>query len=198
MPEKINAKFHAIVGNNDITFDGSASSFRTLGNATTSQNLLTLENGTASGAIVALREISLEMDATAVLIAVASTLRLRRASGLPSGGTTLDKVSSDTLQSSNTLVVARGATGSDGGAATAITTNPQPGSVFARFVMRMHTAVGQIVPDSILLLRREDQPIILRPGEAALIQLTNPVAANNPSTNHYVVNCRWEEYTARL
>lgn len=197
MPEKINAKYHAIVGNNDITFDGAASSFRILGSAASPQNLLTIENGQGSGVILALREVSVVMDATAALVAVASSVRLHRTTALPTGGTQLGKVSSDTQQTSAALVIARAANSSDGGAATAITATAAAGAVSTRIVTRLHTLVGQINADRIDLLEREDQPLIIRAGEAILVQLTNATPANNPATNHYVVNCRWEEFTPR-
>lgn len=189
---------YVLVGSERVTVaDAMVSTWRTLGSATLTQNLFTLENGTGSGVLVALRRMSVQMDATAVLVAVAPTVSFYRTSGLPSGGTALAWTLFDTADTATALVVARGATASHGGAATAITATPAAGtSGWDQFTMRLHTAVGQVVMDdqSVIPALCADQPIIIRPGEAVLAQVVAAVTTSNPATNNWVVNAAWETY----
>lgn len=178
------------------TFKGEASSFRTLGNAASPQNLFSIENAAGSTVLVAVRRLSIQMDQTVVLAAVATQMKTSRPASLPTGGTTLTKVSRDTALTTSGSVVLRGATASDGGAATAITGTA--GSVaWHQFVMRMHTLVGQVLMDDEPLIPAlaADDPVILRAGEALLVQAVNTTPANNKATDHYIINCAWDEFT---
>lgn len=177
------------------SFKGFTSTFRTLGNAAATQNLFSIENAAGSSVLVAVRRISVQMDATAVLAAITSQIKTSRPTALPTGGTTLTKVGFDTAQSSSASVVCRGATASDAGAATAITATA--GSTgWQQYVMRMHTLVGQVLlPDESLIPGLSaDDPVILRAGEALLVQIVQATAANNAATNHHIVNCMFEEF----
>jgi hypothetical protein len=179
------------------SFKGTASSFRTLGNAATPQNLFSIENAAGSAVLLAVRRLTIQMDATVASIAVASQFKTGRPTGLPTGGTVLGKAPLfDTALTSSASVVVRGATASDGGAATAITAT---GGVtgWHQFAMRMHTLVGQILMDDEPLIPAlcDDEPVILRAGEALLVQIVQAAAANNAATNHHVVNCMFEEFT---
>ncbi len=178
------------------SFKGMAGSFRTVGNAASPQNLLTIENAAGSSVLVALRRITVQMDATAVLVAVSCQYKTARTTAVPSAGTALTKVSFDSAQSSASQVTVRGATASDGGAATAITATA--GSTgWHQFAPRMHTLVGQVLMEdqSLLPTLVAEDPIILRAGEAIVVQVINATAANNASTNNYLVNVMWEEFT---
>lgn len=178
------------------TYKGEASSFRTLGNAASPQNLFSIENAAGSTVLVAVRRMSIQMDATAVLTAVGTQMKTSRPSALPTGGTTLTKVSRDTSLTTSGSVVLRGATASDGGAATAITATAGS-TAWHQFVMRMHTLVGQVLMDDEALIPAlsADDPVILRANEALVVQAINATAANNAATNHYIINCAWDEFT---
>ena len=93
----------------------SASTFREIGNAATTQNLLTIENIDATN-LVWIRRITVQMDTTAVLTAVSPLIKTSRTTGVPTGGTTLSKGLFDTTASSNANTIVRGSTASDGGA----------------------------------------------------------------------------------
>jgi hypothetical protein len=178
------------------SFKGIVTSFRTLGNAASPQNLFSIENAAGSTVLLAIRRMSIQMDATVANTSVACSFKTSRPTAVPTGGTTLSKVSFDSTQSSSSSVVARGATASDGGAATAITATA--GSIgWSQFAMRLHTGAGQVTMDdqSLVPTLCEDDPIILRAGEALLVQVTNATAANNLATNHYIVNAMFEEFT---
>ena len=60
----------------------SASTFRQVGNAATTQNLLTIENIDATK-LVWIRRITVQMDTTAALTAVSPLIKTSRTTGVP-------------------------------------------------------------------------------------------------------------------
>jgi len=172
----------------------SACTFRTLGAAATTQNIFSLENTAGSTRNVRIKRLVFQMDATAVLTAVMPLFKTSRPTALPTGGTALGKAQFNTGVASVANVVARGATASDGGAATAITATP--GTImWQQYAMRLHTAVGQVLAldNNVLTAISADNPVILAPGEAILVQCVAAATSSNPATNHYMVMCAWEE-----
>lgn len=173
------------------------STFRTIGSAALLHNLFSLENQAGSGIILAVRRMTVQLDATAVLITVAPSIKVSRPTALPTGGTPLTKGLFDTRPpASPATVVARGANASDGGAATAIIATAGA-ALWSQYAMRLHTAVGQVVMEdqSILPALCESDPVLLNPGEALLAQVISAPATSNPVTNHWIVNCMFEEFT---
>ena len=171
----------------------SAATFRQIGNAATTQNLMSIEN-IDSTKLVYIRRILVQMDATAVLTAVMPLIKASRATGVPTGGTTLSKGLFDTAASSNANTIVRGSTASDGGANSGPTATP--GTVlWEQFGMRLHTAVGQVLaPDNNMLpLLVDTQNFILRQNEALLIHIVAAAGTSNPATNHYFCQVVWEE-----
>lgn len=170
----------------------SATTFRTLGSAAASQPLFTIYNGHASK-VVRVRSMEFYEDATAVLTAVTSQLKVSRGTTI-SAGTALSKVDWDTSAASDAAVVCRGATASDGGAATAITVTAGV-TLWQSFIMRIHTLVGQIIGHEVDVIPGlcESNPILLRPSEGLAVHIINPTAASNLATNHYVISCMWTE-----
>ena len=63
--------------------------------------------------------------------------------------------------------------------------------------MRMHTLAGQVLaPDNLLIpTLSENTPVILRPGEALVVQVVSAATTSNPNTNNWFVQCVWEEFT---
>lgn len=171
----------------------SAASFRTLGTAATTHNLLTIENIDATK-LVTIRRITVQLDATAVLTAVMPQVKASRATAVPTGGTALNKAQFDTANASNANTIVRGATASDGGAASAITATAGT-SIWQQYCMRMHTVVGQVLaPDNnVLPLLVESKNFILRQNQALLIQIVAAVGTSNPATNHWFCNVVWDE-----
>lgn len=171
----------------------SAATFRQVGTAATPQNLFSIENIDATK-LVYVRRLVFQMDATAVLTSVMPIIKVSRATGVPTGGTTLSKAQFDTANASNANTICRGSTATDGGAnsgptATAGTT------IWQQYGMRLHTAVGQVLgPDNnVLPYLVELNDLVLRQNEALLVQVVAPAGASNPATNHYFVECVWEE-----
>lgn len=171
----------------------SATSFRILGIAATPHNLFTIEN-THATTLVKIRRLTVQLDATAVLIAVMPSVKCGRATAVPSGGTALTKAMFDTNASSDGAVIVRGATASDGGAATAIIST-MGDIMWQQYCMRMHTVVGQVLAEDSPLIPTlcETTPIILRQNQALLVSVVAAVGTSNPATNHWVVQVVWEE-----
>lgn len=171
----------------------SASSFRTLGTAATPQNLLTIENIDATK-LITIRRLTVQMDATAVLVSVMPQVKASRATAVPTGGTVLAKAQFDTGNASNANSIVRGGTASDGGVATAITSTAGT-TIWQQYTMRMHTVVGQVLgADSNVLPSLVDtQNLILRQNQALLVQIVASAGASNPATNHWFCNIVWEE-----
>jgi hypothetical protein len=171
----------------------SAATFRTIGSAGTPQNIFTIEN-IDSTKLVYIRSIIIQADETAALATVTPTIKVSRATGVPTGGTTLAKGLFDTGNSSNANTICRGSASSDGGALSAMTATAGD-VVWQQLLMRMHTAVGQIlmVDQALLPPLVSAQDFILRQNQALLVQIVAPAGASNPATNHYIVNCCWEE-----
>lgn len=171
----------------------SASTFRTLGSAGTPHNLFTIENIDATK-LVYIRRLTIQLDATAVLVAVMPQVKLSRATAVPTGGTVLAKGQFDTNNASNANTILRGATASDGGVATAITATAGT-TLWQQYCMRMHTVVGQVLaPDNgIAPTLVELKDLILRQNQALLIQIVATAGTSNPATNHWFANIVWEE-----
>jgi hypothetical protein len=171
----------------------SVATFREVGAAATPQNLFTIEN-TDPAVLVKIRRLIVQADETVALATVTPVYRISRATGVPTGGSILNKALFDTNNSSNANVVCRGSTASDGGALSGPTATAGD-ALWEQFVMRVHTAVGQILmPDSEMLPYIVDtQDLILRQNQALLVQIVAPAGASNPATNHYIVACAWQE-----
>ena len=169
----------------------SASSFRTLGTAATPQNLLTIENIDATK-LVKIRRLTVQMDATAVLVSVMPQVKASRATAVPTGGTVLTKAQFDIPNASNANTIVRGGTASDGGAATAITATAGT-TIWQEYQMRMHTVVGQVISPPSRLPTILTKDLVLRQNEAFLVQVVASAGASNPATNHWSVCVTWDE-----
>ena len=171
----------------------AASGFRTLGTAATPQNLFTIENIDATK-LVKIRRITVQLDATAVLVSVMPQVKLSRATAVPTGGTTLSKGQFDTSNATNANTILRAGTASDGGVATAITATAGT-TLWQQYCMRMHTVVGQVLANdnNIAPVLIELNDLVLRQNQALLVQVVASAGASNPATNHWFVNIVWEE-----
>ena len=134
------------------------------------------------------------MDATVALATVMPIIRVSRTTGVPSGGTALNKGLFDTNNSSNSNTIVRGQTASDGGALSGPTATAGD-TIWEQYCMRLHTAVGQVLaPDNNMLPTLIDtQNFILRQNQAIMVQVVAPAGGSNPATNHYFIQICWEE-----
>jgi hypothetical protein len=177
------------------TFQGLVAGNRTVGTAAVPHNLFTIENGAGSTVLVAVKKLSVEMDATAAQLAVAPEFLTTRPTGLPTGGTPMTKTGGyDTALTSNASVIIRAAADATS-VASAITATAGGTRLYHQFQMRMATQVGQMLPDdwNCIPYQCYDDPIILRASEALLVQVIG-TAGSNAATNHYVAKVVWEEY----
>lgn len=169
----------------------SAASFRILGTAATPHNLLTIENIDATN-LVYIRDISIQLDATAVLTAVMPLTKVSRATAVPTGGTTLNKGQFDTANASNANTIVRAGNASDGGVATAITATAGT-TLWQEYQMRMHTVVGQVLCPPSRMPTITTENLILRQNQALLVQVVASAGTSNPATNHWSVCVTWDE-----
>ena len=171
----------------------SASSFRILGSAATPHNLFTIENIDATK-LITIRRLTVQLDATAVLVAVMPQVKVSRSAAVPTGGTVLSKALFDTANASNANSIVRGANATDGGVASAITATAGT-TLWQQYCMRMHTVVGQVLaPDNNVLPALVDtENLILRQNQALLVQVVAAAGTSNPATNHWFCNIVWEE-----
>lgn len=168
----------------------SVSTFRTLGTASSPQNIFTIENPSGSVKIVVVRYIDLWVDQTAALATVTPTIILSGLASLPTNGTTLTATKSDSGSASATAVC-RGGTASHGGTATAITATAGT-AIYSGLLPRLHTAAGIVNTGPLLLLSDNNllrEFVVLKAGESLLVQAVTAAAA----TDHFLVNCDWQE-----
>jgi hypothetical protein len=168
----------------------SAASFRTLGAAAVAQNLFVIMNTHASK-IVEVRRLVMQMDATVVLTAVMPIIRTCRIASY-SGGTALSKIDWGATASDAAVQVVGGS--SADGTNSAITATPTA-ALWQQYGMRMHTLVGQVqgIDNNVVSAISENYPIRLAQNQGLLVHIVAAAAASNPATNHYFIQCAWEE-----
>jgi hypothetical protein len=169
----------------------SAASFRTLGAAAVAQNLFVILN-THATKIVTVRRLVMQMDATVVLTAVMPIVKTCRIASY-SGGNALTKVDWGAVASDAAVQLINAAT-ADGTAGTAITATPTA-TLWQQYGMRMHTLVGQVqgIDNNVITGISETYPIRLAQNQGLLVHIVAAATASNPATNHYFVQCAWEE-----
>ena len=171
----------------------SAPSFRILGTAGTPHNLFTIFNS-GTNRVVRIRRLVMQMDATATLTSFMPIIKTSRVTVAPTGGTVITKIQWDTAVASHADITVRAANASDGGAATAITATAGS-TLWQQFGMRMHTVVGQVlgIDNNVLSGIAETYPVFLRQNEGLLVQVVAAAGSSNPATNHWFVQCAWDE-----
>jgi hypothetical protein len=179
-----------------ITYYGAGASFRILGTAATPHTLFTIENTAGSAVPVRIKRLICQLDATAVLVSVMPLVKTSRCAAIPTGGTVLAKGNFNTLLASAANVILRGANASDGGVASAITATAGD-IIWQQYCMRMHTAVGQVlsIDNNCIPNICDTTPVILAANQALMVQVVASAGASNPATNHWFVQCMWEEGT---
>jgi hypothetical protein len=170
----------------------SVGTYRIIGSAATPQNLFVLMNADPS-VLCKIRRLVVVADETVALATVTPIYRVSRATWQPSGGTAMNTGLWDTNNAHNSNITNAGGASADGTDSTITATAGD--TLWEQFVMRVHTAVGQILmPDCDLLPYIVDtQDLILRQNQALLVQLVAPAGGSNPATNHYIVSCTWQE-----
>ena len=178
------------ITSNELRF----ATFRTVASAAASHNLLTIENTTGSAVMLAIQELVLEVQVTAVTaMLVAAEARLFRTTTAPTGGTVLTAHPNDTGDPAIPAnIVVRGATASDGGVATAITlAAPATSPISSQAIDKTLSGVGQYVTDEAPLITTLAPALILRAGQTALVQVNGII----PAHYHYILRGQLEVFT---
>jgi hypothetical protein len=174
----------------------AVSTFRTTGLASNPHILFTIENPLASGVRLGLLRMTVQGDSTAAL---ATPVPVRSAKCLNiSGGTILSPtgmVAARRAGGTSPVAAVKGATASDGGAATAITVVFRE-TIWGQFHDRQHelTIGNKLVQHEDLTLipvQCRKLPLAVDPGEG-VVAFT---AANATTTTHWIVQCMWQEVT---
>lgn len=177
------------------SFRGRACSFRTLGIAgTAGHKIATIFNAVGSTVIVDVELVAVDVSMTAARVVAPPLIRAHKLTTVPTGGTAIPKLASDSLLSSSASVTLLQATASDGGAATAITATPAAGTIINQEVApRALTLVGYEQFDRLEWF--DSQPWTLRAGEGILVNLDYALATSNPVTDNWNVQFLFSEYT---
>lgn len=178
-----------------VSFSGRSSTFRQLGIAgTAGQKLTTLFNGAASGVIVEVDLLAIDVAQTAARVVEPPIIRAHKITTLPTGGTAMTKIADDSTMTSNAAVALLQGTASEKGTATAITATPGANTIVNQEVApRALTLVGYEQFDRIEWF--DTRPWTLRPGEGLIINLDYTVATSNPVTDIWINTWHWTEYT---
>jgi hypothetical protein len=179
-----------------------ACTWRTLGDGTTQQKIMSIQNGNVatSTVIVGVRRVTVTIDQTAAALTVAPFFRLTENGGSLNGTIlTKQRQAPGITPISNVAVEARGATASDGGIATALSADLGGLFNFYRqsFISRQATVAGFLGGTQRIELQSLDAPpLMILPTRAPFdVQLYANVAGDNPVTNFYLAEIEWEEYS---
>ncbi len=178
-----------------VTFRGRACSFRQLGIAgTAGQKIGAIFNAAGSAVIVDVELVAVDVSQTAARVVAPPLIRAHKLTAVPTGGTAITKIASDSTLTSNASVTLFQGTASDGGAATAITATPAANTIINQEVApRALTLVGYEQFDRLEWF--DSKPWTLRAGEGMLVNLDYTVATSNPVTDNWNVQFLWSEYT---
>lgn len=178
-----------------VSFRGRACSFRTLGIAgTVGQKLGSIFNAVGSTVLVEVHLFTADVSMTAARVVAPPLIRAHKITTVPTGGTAISKVASDSALSSDASVTVLQATASDGGAATAIVSTPAAGTLINQEVApRALTLVGYEQFDRLEWF--DQAKWTLRAGEGILINLDYALATSNPITDNWNIQFGWSEYT---
>lgn len=182
-----------------VTYRGRALSFRTPGRAgTTGQKALAIHNATGSPVKVRVDKIFLDLVATVVkaVTVLPPIIRVWKFTAVPTNGTGLSKVPTDSSNTSNGSVTVWGDASADGtSSGTALTVTLPAGAFYGQeFAPRLITAVGYEMSDRVEFLKGIDEYITLNALEGVAVFLDYTLATQNPVTDMWVLGLEWEEY----
>lgn len=182
-----------------LSFHGRACAFETPGRAAVSQKILSLHNATGSAILVDVKRIRVDVLQTVIKAAtvLVPVIRVYRVTVLPTNGTALTKVTTDTAQSSSASVTVLGDASADGtGSGTTLTATIPAGNILAEtYAPRLITAAGYEMLDTVEFFVG-DTDITLRALEGVVVFLESAVVTTGiPATDRYIASIDWEEYT---
>lgn len=193
---------------NIVTYKGRVASFRTPGRAgTTGQKVFALHNATASTVLVDIEKVMIDLYSSAATGTVGTTIppiiRACRFTAVPTNGTNLTKVPEDSSLASNSAVTVWGDASADGtGSTTTLTITIPANTVLTQEYApkRVWGTTGTGTNpwyepfDRTTFFEDESVAITLRALEGIVLFIDYTVAAANPTTDFWLVSCRWTEY----
>lgn len=192
----------------EISYKGRCATFRIPGRAgTTGQKLFAIHNATASTVVVDVEKIVIDLvNAAAAGVAptvIPPIIRAWRFTAVPTLGTAGSKVPEDSSLTSNSAVTLWQDASADGtSSASALTITLPAGNVlieeYAPQVLVIGTSASSFYTpfDKTTFFEDETVAITLRALEGLCVFADYTVATSNPTTNHWIVGCRWTEYMA--
>ena len=181
---------------------GRAGTLRIPGRAgTIGQNLASLHNATGSTIVVSLHKITVDCVATVAkaVTVLPPVIRAYKVTVLPTNGTALTKVASDSsaTATSASVTLLQDASVDGTSSATTLTATIPAGTVIAsEFAPRLITGAGYEMSDRLEFMADSDiGNVILRPLEGVVVRLDYVLATQNPVTDMWIVGFKWEEYT---
>lgn len=181
-----------------ISYIGRASCFATLGRAgTTGQKIFAIHNATGSKVLVDVQKITVDIMQTVAKVVEPPKVRLWKFTAVPTNGNAVTKVPEDSNLISNASVTLWQDSSADNTGSTTTLTVTLPAGTFMdqEWAARALTLVGYEQFDKSQFLVDEDDVFTLRPLEGLCVFLDYTVATANPTTDKWLVNCRWIEYT---
>jgi hypothetical protein len=183
-----------------VTYSGRVLAFRTPGRAgTAGAKILAIHNATGSPVKVRVNSIAIDLVATVIkaVTVLPPVVRAVKFTAIPTNGTGLTKVPQDSGLSSNSNVTVWGDASADGVlSGTQLAVTLPGGTAYAQeFAPRLITAVGYEMFDRTTFLDTEGEFITLNALEGVCVFLDYTLATQNPSTDNWIAQLEWEEYT---
>ncbi len=191
-----------------VSYQGRCATFRTPGRAgTAGQKIFAIHNATTSPVLVDVHKITVDLLAVAAAgvapTVIPPVIRAWKFTAVPTNGTALTKVPENSALSSSASVTVFGDASADGtSSGTALTVTLPAGTIitqeFAPRILVVGTSASTFYEplDRTTFFESDDEQITLRALEGVCVYLDYAVAAGNPTTSHWLVTCRWTEYTA--
>jgi hypothetical protein len=181
-----------------VSYIGYAATFKTLGRAgTTGQKIFAIHNATGSKVLCDVDKITVDLMQTVAKVVEPPDVRLWRFTAVPTNGSAVTKVPQDTTLTSNASVTLWQDSSADNtGCGTTLTvTLPAATVITQSWAARALTLVGYEQFDREKFLDGDGEVMTLRPLEGVCVFLDYTVATANPTTDKWIVTCRWVEYT---
>lgn len=182
-------------------YSGSTATFRIPGRAgTTGQKIFAIHNATGSSTLVEVQDIVVCLNQTVVkaVTVMPPVISLYKVTVVPTNGSTPVKVAKDSsaTATSASVTVWSDASADGTSSATALTATLTTSMISREFAPRMITAAGLEMQQRVEFFSDELASIVLRPLEGIVVMLDYTLATQNPTTDQWLVTCKWEEYPA--
>lgn len=177
-------------------YRGRAASFSTPGRAgAAGQKLFSMYNAAASGLVVTIESIFVDLTQGAVIAVTVRpvVIRVYRVTVAPTNGTAVTKVALDSSLAPSGSVTVLADSSADGTlSASALTATLPAGNILTQtYAARLITAAGYEPFDRETFFGGSGDNVVLRPGEGIVVMLDYTLATQNPSTNQWIVTTQW-------